>query len=303
MAPVVTQVLDPVTLGEGPHWHSEDNALYFISGDDSINKFEPDTGKHVKAKLETLASFILPVEGKKNHFLITQGRKVVEIEWSAGEGSPKILRTITEVDHENPKHMFNDGKADPLGRLFAGTLHSEAKPGSAIPGSLYRIDPDGTTTKLETGIQCSNGMCWDLKEKAFYYIDSFSNAIRRYDYDVATGNISNLTIAFSLTENGLTGCPDGMTIDTDGNLWVAVFWGSNVLKIDPRKKKLLETIEIPVPQVTSVTFGGHNLDILYVTTAGINYADRGMPDPPSGATYAVTGLSARGLPNLKVRLI
>ncbi|CAH0587187.1 unnamed protein product [Chrysodeixis includens] len=282
MAPVVTQVVDPVSLGEGPHWHSEDNALYFISMNEcGIDKFEPDTGKHVMAKL---------------------GRKVVEIEWAGDEKPPKFLRVVAEVDHENPKYILNDGKADPLGRLFVGTVGDDARPGTTKRGSLFRIDPDGTVSKLATGIQCSNGLCFDLKEKAFYYVDSFATTITRYDYDVATGNISNPTIAFSLEEQGLHGCPDGMTIDTDGNLWVAVFWGSCVLKIDPRKKKVLEKIDIPVPQVTSVTWGGPNLDILYVVTGCINFADRGMPDPPSGATYAVTGLNARGHPNLKVRL-
>ncbi|CAD0201980.1 unnamed protein product [Chrysodeixis includens] len=302
MAPVVTQLpIELVTLGEGPHWHSEDNALYFVSiSDSTIHKYEPDTGKHVKAKVGEMPHFILPIEGKKNHFLITQGRKVVEIEWFADGKPPKILRTVTEVDHEHPKNVFNDGKADPLGRLFTGTLGDKPKPGSPKLGSLYRIDPDGSATKLASDVHCSNGLCWDLKEKAFYYIDTFSSNIQRYDYDVETGNISNPTIAFSLSENGLKGFPDGMTIDTDGNLWVAVFLGSSVLKIDPRKKKLLDTIEMPVPQVTSATFGGPNLDILYVTTGCIDFGEK--PDPPSGATYAVTGLSARGRPNLKVRL-
>ncbi|XP_026736789.1 regucalcin-like [Trichoplusia ni] len=301
MAPVVTQIVDPVTIGEGPHWDSEDNALYFVSiNDHTIHKYKPDTGKHFKAKLDDGAHFILPVEGKKNHFLITQGRKVVEIKWSGDEKSPKILRTITEVEHEHPTNSLNDGKADPLGRLFTGSLTGNFDPNSAKTAALYRIDPDGTTTKLASDVQCSNGLCWDLKEKAFYYIDSITRVIQRYDYDAATGHISNPRSAFSLIEHGLKGSPDGMTIDTDGNLWVAVFGGSNVLKIDPRKNTLLETLPIPVPQVTSVTFGGPNLDILYVTTACIDFG--GKPDPPSGATYAVTGLSVKGHPNLRVKM-
>ncbi|XP_026736792.1 regucalcin-like [Trichoplusia ni] len=303
MSPVVIEKLelDPATLGEGPHWHSEEGVLYMVDIENyTIIKYDRTTRKHIKAKLEEKPHFILPIEGKKDHFLVTQGRKVVEIEWTADENPPKILRTVTEVDKEYPKNVLNDGKADPLGRLFTGCLSEETTPGSKKTGSLYRIDSDGTTTKLATDIVASNGLCWDLKEKAFYYIDSLSSAIQGYDYDVETGNISNPRIAFSLIDNGLKGYPDGMTIDTDGNLWVAVFGGSNVLKIDPRKKKLLETIDMPVPQVTSVTFGGPNLDMLYVTTACLDF--NGKPDPPSGTTYAVTGISARGHPNLKVRL-
>ncbi|CAD0201974.1 unnamed protein product [Chrysodeixis includens] len=301
MAPVVTKVVEPVTVGEGPHWHSEDNALYFVSViDHTINKYEPDTGKHVKAEFEKTANFILPIEGKRNHFLVTQGRKVVEIEWFADGKPPKILRTVTEVDHEHPTNALNDGKADPLGRLFTGSITGSFDPNSEKNGSLFRIDSDGTTTKLASDIICSNGLAFDLKEKAFYFIDSIPRTIQRYDYDVATGDISNPRSAFSFLEHGLEGYPDGMTIDTDGNLWVAVFGGSSVIKVDPRNNTLLETVPIGVPQVTSATFGGPNLDILYVTTACIDLG--GMPDPPSGATYAVTGLNARGHPNLKVRL-
>ncbi|CAH0587184.1 unnamed protein product [Chrysodeixis includens] len=305
MAPVITQLPISITgLGEGPHWDSDDNALYFVDiVNHTINKFEPETEKHTKAKLEMMAHFILPIEGKKNHFLVTQGRKVVEIEWFADGRPPKILRTVTEVDQDYPKHVLNDGKADPLGRLFTGTLvENPTVPNRAKDGSLYRIDHDGTTTKIASGIVCSNGLAWDLKEKAFYYVDSMTYEIKRYDYDVATGHISNPTVAFSFTKHGLEGVPDGMTIDTDGNLWVAGFWESGVLKVDPRKNKILEKIPIPNPQVASVTFGGPNLDVLYVVTANLVLEGKPEPQPSWGRTYAVTGVSGRGHPNLKVRL-
>ncbi|XP_026736796.1 regucalcin-like [Trichoplusia ni] len=137
MAPVITQLpIEALTLGEAPHWHSEDNALYLVSiSDRTIHKYEPDTGKHVKATLELEPHFILPVEGKKSHFLITQGRKVVEIEWSGDESPPKILRTVTEVDHEHPTNVLNDGKADPRGRLVTGKLD--------MPACYFPFNPKG----------------------------------------------------------------------------------------------------------------------------------------------------------------
>ncbi|CAH0587183.1 unnamed protein product [Chrysodeixis includens] len=302
MAPVVEALeISEARLGEAPHWHSEEGALYLLDIESAtLIKYEKETRKYVTAKLEEKPHFFLPIEGKKNHFLVTQGRRVVEIEWAADGNPPKILRTITEVDHEYLKNELNDGKADPLGRLFTGSISEEHTPGSKKTGALYRIDPDGTTTKLASEIYVSNGLCWDLKAKAFYHIDSVSRAIQRFDYDVDTGNISNPRVVFSLADNELKGFPDGMTIDTDGNLWVAVWAGSNVLKIDPRQSLLLETIPIPAPQVTSLTFGGPNLDILYVTTARVDF--EGIPDPPSGSTFAITGLNVRGHPNLKVRL-
>ncbi|XP_026736696.1 uncharacterized protein LOC113500183 [Trichoplusia ni] len=304
MAPVLQKVLDPVTLGEGPHWHSEEQVLYFVSiGDATVHKYNPTTGKHVRAKLEHKPHFILPVEGKKNHFLITQGRKVVEIEWFGDENPPKVLRTITEVDHDFPSNTINDGKADPWGRLFTGTIGKFVGPNLNMTkeGSLYRIDPDSTTTKFATDIICSNGLCWDLKEKAFYYVDSLTYAIQRFDYDVETGDISNPRYIFNVKEHELEGFPDGMTIDTDGNLWVAVFGGSCVLKIDPRTNTILETIPVPAKQVTSVTFGGPNLDMLYVTTGRMEF-EGPQPPPPAGSVFSVTGISAKGHPNVNVRV-
>ncbi|XP_026736795.1 regucalcin-like [Trichoplusia ni] len=187
--------------------------------------------------------------------------------------------------------------------VFPGIIVDDVlAPNRAKDGSLYRIDPDGTTNKVASGIVCSNGLCWDLKEKAFYYIDSLTFTVQRFDYDVETGNISNPTVAFSFEKHGLTSSPDGMTIDTDGNLWVAAFWETGMLKIDPRQNKVVEKIPLPVAQVASATFGGPNLDVLYVTTASLALEGRPEQHPPAGSTYAITGMNARGYPNLKVRL-
>ncbi|XP_026736803.1 regucalcin-like isoform X2 [Trichoplusia ni] len=303
MAPVVLPVTNPVWLGEGPHWDSDAKALYFVSiFDYTINKYEPETERHTKSKFDEMPTFIIPVEGKKNRFVISQGRKVVEVEWDGEDNSASIVRVITEVDKDNPNNRFNDAKADPRGRLFAGTMGHEYEPGKfdLKKGSLYRIDPDGTTTTLATGIDIANGLCWDLKEKAFYFADSFEYTIRRYDYDVETGEISNPKTVFAYKDHGLKGIVDGMTIDTDGNLWVANFDGNQILRIDPKKSKLLQKVPIPALQVTSAAFGGARLDVLYVTSARM---DRGRPQPPpAGATFSVTGLAARGHPNYNVLL-
>lgn len=302
MAPELKAVTAPVTLGEGPHWDHEEQALYFVSiFDYTVNKYVPETGKHTKAKLEGMPTFIIPIEGKKHHFAISLNRKVVEIEWDGEENTAKVVRTIAEVDQDVPNNRFNDAKADPRGRLFAGTMGHEYAPGKfdLKKGSLYRIDPDGSTHKLATDIDISNGLCWDLDEKAFYFADSFEYTIRRYDYDVNTGNISNPRNVFAYKDHQLEGIVDGMTIDTDGNLWVANFDGNRVLKIDPKKGKLLEKIPIPALQVTSATFGGPALDVLYVTSACMNRGEEQLP--PAGSTFKLTGLNAKGHPNNYVR--
>ncbi|KAL0879859.1 hypothetical protein ABMA27_002392 [Loxostege sticticalis] len=303
MAPVIQTLTEPVWLGEGPHWDAAAQALYFVSiFDNTIHKYSPDTGVHTRAKLDGLPTFIIPIEGRPDHFVVGLNRKVVEVAWSGEENAAKVVRTVAEVDHENPNNRFNDAKADPRGRLFAGTMGHEYEPGKfhLKKGALYRIDADASVHKMADNIDISNGLCWDVAEKAFYFADSFEYAIRRYDYDIETGDISNPRIVFKYADHGLEGIVDGMTIDTDGNLWVANFDNHQVIKIDPRAGKLLQAIKLPPLQVTSATFGGPNFDALFVTSAAM---DRGAPQhPPAGATFRITGLGVRGHPNVSVKL-
>lgn len=111
---------------------------------------------------------------------------------------------------------------------------------------------------------------------------------------------ANMKYIFDFDKNNVAGFPDGSTIDTDGNLWVAVFDGSCVINIDPRTGIVLRKIPIPALQVTSATFGGPNYDILFVTTASLNI--QGPQHPPCGATFMVTGLGVKGHPNVNYRL-
>ncbi|KAL0830271.1 hypothetical protein ABMA28_002474 [Loxostege sticticalis] len=302
----VQHVTEPLLLGEGPHWDARTQALYFVNIlECSIHKYVPATGEHTRTKLDGRGvSFIIPVEGTTDQFVVAVERKFLVVQWDGRDGSEaKVLKELGEVDKDTPTKRFNDGKADPRGRLFSGTLGMDpgAAPGEIQKqaGSVYRFD-GGKFTKLDEGITLSNGLSWDLKEKAFYFTDSMEANIRRYDYDVETGEISNLRYIFDFKKNGIEGLPDGHTIDTDGNLWVAVFEGSCVLQINPRSGKLLRKVPIPAPQVTSVTFGGPNLDVLFVTTGSLNI--HGEQKPPSGSIFTVTGLGVKGTPNLNFKL-
>ncbi|CAG4928753.1 unnamed protein product [Colias eurytheme] len=300
----VTPVTEPVWLGEGPHWSKEDQALYFVSiFDQTVHKYVPSTGRHTKSKLDAMPGFIIPVEGKKDQFVVGLKREVVVIQWDGENGTAKRLKTITELDKHTPDNRINDAKADPRGRLFVGTMGHEYEPGKfhLKKGSLYRVDPDGQTHRVVDNIDISNGLCWDVKEKAFYYTDSFEYAVRRYDYDIETGDISNPRLVFVYKDHGLKGIVDGMTIDVDGNLWIANFDGKQVIKVDPRAGKLLQKIPTPALQTTSVSFGGPNLDVLYVTSACMNRGEE--QPPPCGATFEVTGLGVKGHPSVSVKLL
>ncbi|XP_004930719.1 regucalcin [Bombyx mori] len=302
----IEKITEPLTLGEGPHWDERQQALYFVSiQDKTIHKYVPTTEKHTKTSLDGRVGFILPVEGTTDQFVVGVERKFLFIQWDGEDGSKvAVLKELGEVDKDRPNNRINDGKADPRGRLFAGTMGHEDPPGNfeRNKASLYKLDSakDGKLEKIIETVSLSNGLAWDLKEKAFYYTDSMQFSITKFDYDVDTGEISNPRNIFDFKQRGLQGIPDGTTIDTDGNLWVAVFGGSCVLKINPKNGEILQKLAIPAEQVTSATFGGPNLDILFVTSACCNVGKEQLP--PSGATFMVTGLGVKGLPNVSVRL-
>ncbi|XP_041980349.1 regucalcin-like [Aricia agestis] len=302
MSVKVEKIVAPVMLGEGPHWDERQQSLFFVSIHDcTIHKYVLASKTHTKTKLDGRVGFIIPVEGTTNQFVVGVETTFKVIEWDGAEGSAvKVVRELATVDEEvTPKTRINDGKADPRGRLFAGTMGHEATPGNILnhTASFYRIDARGCVKVCEK-IGISNGLAW--ADRAMYYTDSLEKNIRKYDYDVETGEISNLSYIFDFEKNNITGFPDGTTIDTDGNLWVAVFGASCVLKINPNTGELLQKVSIPASQVTSVTFGGPNYDILFVTTACMEIG--GPQKPPSGATFMVTGLGVKGLKNVNFKL-
>ncbi|CAH2085064.1 unnamed protein product [Euphydryas editha] len=299
MSLTIKNLTEPALLGEGPHWDDRQQALFFVDIlQYTIHKYVPATGAHTKTKLDDTVGFIVPVDGTTDQFIIGLGKRFVIIQWDGAEGTPaKIVRELGTVDQDVVhKTRINDGKADPRGRIFAGTMGCEDHLGKVVPeqGSLYRVDKTGIH-KLCSKIGLSNGLAWDLNKKACYYTDSEEGKIRRYDYDVDTGEISNIKYIFDIEKSDVSGILDGMTLDSDGNLWVAVFNSSSVVKIDPETGKILQRVPIPALQVTSVTFGGPKLDVLFVTSGSMN---RGTAqEPPCGSTFMVTGLGVTGLPS------
>lgn len=202
---------------------------------------------------------------------------------------------VTDAMKENAR--ANDGKCDPWGRFWFGTMGIEepGKPGvlQRKQGSLYRLDERGGK-KMADGIDISNGLTWDSDLKVMYYIDSLAKTLDAFDYDVDTGDIRDRRVVFDVDEAGLPGVLDGMTIDSRGHLWIAMFRGSRVIEVDPSAKKVVSEIRFEnADMITSCAFGGPNLDELYVTSARIG--DNVLPE--AGSIFRVTGLGAgvRGL--------
>nr|XP_016923841.1 regucalcin isoform X1 [Drosophila suzukii] len=289
-------------LGEGPHWDVARQSLYYVDLEaGSLLRYDFAQNKVYKTKIEgeTLAGFVLPVEGRPNEFAVGCGRRVVIVNWDGVSPTAKVVSTLFEVQPLMDKNRLNDAKVDPRGRFFGGTMRYIGDEFEFRHGELYRWEAGGQVSVIKGDVGISNGLAWDEKAKKFYYIDTTDYEVKSYDYDFNTGVATNPKVIFNLRKNSPKDhlLPDGLTIDTEGNLYVATFNGATIFKINPNTGKVLLEIKFPTKQITSAAFGGPNLDILFVTTA----AKFDQP-APAGTTYKVTGLNATGYPgvNLKV---
>jgi sugar lactone lactonase YvrE len=163
--------------------------------------------------------------------------------------------------------------------------------------NLYRLDPDLSVHRIDTGIIVSNGPCWSPDGRTLYFTDTWSGEIRAYDYDTETGAVSNRR-SFTSFE-GRDGAPDGATVDAEGYVWSALVYGGKLLRFAP-DGSLDREIDMPVKKVTSVMFGGPDLDVLYVTSMAKPPLPR-FPDDGQlrGSLFAITGLGIRGVPEAR----
>jgi sugar lactone lactonase YvrE len=206
------------------------------------------------------------------------------------DGSLLLFKDRGTITRWTPKHeavivpeipmerelRFNDVIADPAGRVFCGTYTDGRK------GRLYRLDADGTLTKILDDIGCSNGMAFTPDRAGFYYTDSFASTIYRFDYDGTTGEIRNQRIFYTVPEK--QGLPDGCTVDEHGFLWFALWGGSAIIRLTP-EGQVDAHIGMPAQKVTSLAFGGDDLKTIFVTSEGGN--SRSNQDGLAGATFGV----------------
>ena len=170
---------------------------------------------------------------------------------------------VAEVEIDRPGQRMNDGACDAAGRFWAGTMCMQERPGL---GSLYRLDPDGSSHRILTGVGISNGIDWSLDGATMYYVDSLTQRIDRFDFDPATGSVCNRR-AF-VTIDPAEGCPDGLTVDAEGGIWLALWGGSAIHRYRP-DGTLERVLRVPVTHPTTCAFGGPDLGDLYITSATI----------------------------------
>ena len=272
--------------GENPLWHPLEKRLYWvdiIKG--RIFRFDPLSGKHEMCYEDVpVGGFTIQKDGALLLFR-TKGNVVI---WRNG----KITNVIKEIPEEH-EHRFNDVIADPNGRVFCGTYSEERK-----PGRLYRLDTDGSITKILDNIGCSNGMGFTLDRKQMYFTDSRpAKTIYIFDYDRKTGVISNQRV-FVKIPAAEEGVPDGMTVDAAGYIWSAMWDGWLLKRYTPQGEKE-RSIRFPAKKVSSITFGGEDLNDVYVTTAG--GGDKAENGPGAGALFRLR-LGIKGMPEFLSRI-
>jgi sugar lactone lactonase YvrE len=212
----------------------------------------------------------------------------------------QTVRLIADPEHDEPETRFNDGKVDRRGRFVAGTMaydfdRYDADRGRrpTRSGGLYRLNTNGTVTRLDGGISCSNGPCWSPDNRTLYFTDTYDKLMYAYDYDIETGAASNRRVFASARD--MAGTFDGATVDAQGYVWSALVFGGRILRFAP-DGRLDRVVPFPVRNLTSVMFGGPDLDVLYVTTMGRPMWGIPQKEREKGGLFAVTGLGVKGLP-------
>ena len=279
MQQVKAQVVYPCRsiVGEACIWDPRDGVLYWVDILDSkVYRFDPRSGSNRGWDVGAHVGCAAPRESGGLVLALQTGFALLDLE--TGQVS-----SVADPEAELAGNRFNDGKCDPQGRFWAGTMAYAVTEGS---GSLYCLGQDRQVTRKLAGVTLSNGLCWNTGNSRFYFIDSATSQVQEYDYDASSGEIENQRILAEIPRD--MGVPDGMAIDEDGCLWVALWGGGKVIRIDPDTGSVVFEVLVPADQVTCAAFGGGSLDQLYITTA--NYqrsAEDVARQPLAGSLFRV----------------
>ena len=273
-------------LGEGVIWHPKERKLYWCDNlKSNIQTYDPATGAHEVFPMPEEVGCIVFRErhpgicaAMKSGFAFIHDLAKPEIEY------------IVDPEPELDANRMNDGKCDRRGRFWCGSMDAGLTEATA---SLYRFDPDLSCHKMDTDIICSNGIAWSPDNSVMYFSDTRKEALYAYDYDIETGSIANRRVIVDTSDQPFR--IDGATVDSDGNYWCALVHDWAIGKYDP-SGTLLDRVELPVRQPTMCTFGGADLDVLYVVSA-TRFLEPGEAEkqPLAGALFAIMGTGATGI--------
>ena len=245
--------------GEGPIWIESEQSLYFVDIDGKkLHCYQENTGIKRTWELAEKTGWIIP---RKNNagFVVGCQSGLYSLDISSGERELLMI-----PDPEETENRFNDGKCDKNGRIWTGRSHD---PETKSTGYLYRIDTNLSCSRWDGPYICPNGPAITKDDKILYHVDTFERCIWVFD-KYPDGSITNRR-KFLQLEKKEDGFPDGLTVDNENRVWLAHWGGSRISCLSPNGE-IIGKVEIPVPQVTSCSFGGTDLSTLYITTASRN---------------------------------
>lgn len=287
-SPHIEVLLDvKTTLGEGPVWDADSQRLHWIDSADGRIFRSTHDGRELRSWHlgEPIGSMAVSRDG--SYFLAALKSGLHRIDAASGE-----QELLVDPEPDLPNNRLNDGKVDRQGRFVFGSMDTLEEQAS---GRLYSYTPEGQLNTLDEGIVVSNGPCFSPDGRTLYFSDTWTGLIWSYDYDPATGAATNRR-TFATVDTSTGGAADGATVDADGYLWQALVYGGKIIRYAPDGSvdRILET---PVLKVTSLAFGGPEMNTLFVTSMAKPPLPRFPEDGQQrGSLFAVSGLGVRGLP-------
>ncbi len=263
-------------LGEGPFWH--DKQLYWV---DILG------GKILRKRGDSPSVMFFQIQDDYPSSVCVSNDKKIYL--TLRKGFYRLDKRLEEVAliNEDESIRFNDGKVDGLGRYWAGTMDNEEK---EVKGALYILDKEQKAHCVLEGVGTSNGLCWG--EGVFYYVDSPTKTIKKYYYDQDAMTLIGGDVLYEVEQDDVY--PDGMCIDEEGHLWLALWNGFKVLRINSESGEVMQEIEIPCKKVTSCCFGGAERDQLFITTASKDMNEKDWKEYPDSGKVFVAEPGTKG---------
>lgn len=278
-------------LGEGPIWDSTSNTLSWVDIlKGTIHEYTFSNKVHSIIPVNDMVSAITHCENGDYLAALKEGLAYIDRE-------SYNINYLTNPEKHLPNNRFNDGKCDSFGRFWIGSMSLDEEP---KVGSLYSFDKSKKVVKQISDVSISNGMAWTTDTKTMYYIDTPTRQVCAYDFDIVTASLSNKRIVINIPVD--EGYPDGMTIDKEGNLWIAHWGGWQITRWNPENGKKMNSIKLPVSRVTSCTFGGKDLTNLYITSASVGLSAKEMSKQPlAGSVFVIENTDCQGFESIKFK--
>lgn len=301
--------LDRAVLGEGPLWDASYQCYWWIDIElKRLHCFRYEWRQSLTWQLDQIPGAVALRRGGGLVMALQFGFALLEPlsteRFSSRSTAPSCgqagnlgedwkLIMLQSPEPARPENRLNDGKVDPAGRFWAGTMRIDDHM-THYTGTLYSLEPNHAI-RAHWGdgvIGVSNGMAWSSDARRFFYVDSPRRVIYAFDYQQDSGEISNCKVAFQVPAD--LGYPDGMTIDAEDKLWVALWGAGRVARVCPLQGRILDEVILPVSIPTACTFGGPNLDQLLITTASIGLSDSQRAEEPLAGALFHANVGVRG---------